>query len=149
MILVDSIHPTPHVMRLRSTALGPFWLHVVTVVLLVGMSGCDGGGSSAEPTPPPSGVEATSEDGAVALSWEAGGASVEGYNVYRSTSSTSSPSGSPVNGASPVQGTTFTDSSVENGTRYYYRITAVGEGGESEPSVEVSVRPFPSPPGRP
>jgi fibronectin type 3 domain-containing protein len=67
------------------------------------------------------------------------------YRVYRATDSTSVVSGSPVSEA-PLTESTFTDTSVENGTRYYYRVTAVGEGGESDPSQKDDVTPFPTPP---
>lgn len=113
--------------------------------LAVGAAGCDGGGSSADPPSAPSSVEVTSEDGAVSLSWD-GGADTSGYNVYRDTGSLSGTGSTPVNGDAPVDTAGFADGSVENGTLYYYRVTAVGDGGESDPSSEVNVRPFPSPP---
>ncbi len=109
---------------------------------LVGCSG--GGGGNTAPPSPPTNVEATSQDGAVALSWSGSSAANE-YRVYRSTRSTSGVSGSPVSEA-PLTESAFTDAAVENGTQYYYRVTAVGEGGESDPSSEVTVRPFPTPP---
>jgi fibronectin type 3 domain-containing protein len=124
-------------------------LFVLIAVLVVGTVGCDGGGSSSDgPPAAPSAPQATSQDGAVALTWD-GSADATGYNVYRATSSRSGVSGAPVNGDAPVDDTSFSDTSVENGTRYYYRVTAVGSGGESPPSPEVSVRPFPRPPDRP
>jgi len=110
--------------------------------------GCDGGGSSAEPPSPPTNLQATTTNGAVSLTWN-GESAVSGYNVYRSTTADSGVGGTPVNGGSPLGQTEFTDASVEAGTRYYYRVTAVGEAGESEPSSEVSIRLFPSPPPRP
>jgi len=115
---------------------------------LLGLVGCDGGGSSAEPPSPPTDVQVTAQDDAVTLTWE-GRSAASGYNVYRATSAGVGAGGTPVNGSSPVEQLTFTDRSVENGTRYYYRVTAIGEGGESDLSVEVSIRPFPSPPPRP
>lgn len=123
------------------------------VVVVVGgglfvLSGCDGGGASVDPPSPPSNVEATAQNGSVSLSWEAT-ADASGFNVYRDTSSFSGSAGSLVNGNDPLEQATFADDAVENGTRYYYRLTAVGDGGESDPSAEVSVRPFPSPPPRP
>ena len=123
-------------------------------VLALGLStlalvGCGGGGSSSvDPPSAPTNVQVTAQDAAVTLTWE-GRSAASGYNVYRATSAGVGASGTPVNGSSPVGQLTFTDPSVENGTRYYYRVTAVGEGGESEPSAEVSIRPFPSPPPRP
>ena len=112
------------------------------VFTLVGCSG--GGGGNIAPPSPPTNLEATSQDGAVGLTWT-GVSGADEYRVYRATDSTSVVSGSPVSEA-PLTESTFTDTSVENGTRYYYRVTAVGEGGESDPSSEVTVRPFPTPP---
>ena len=125
---------------------------VVLAGLLVGAMGCDSGGSG--PGDPedgptaPSAVQATSQDGAVELTWEES-ADATGYNVYRSTSSDPDARGNPVNGDAPVGQPSYTDNGVENGTRYYYRVTAVGDGRESGTSSEVSARPFPSPPDRP
>lgn len=119
---------------------------IVFAGLIAGAIGCDAGGSStAEPPPAPSSLEGTSQDGAVALVWE-GVSDASGYNIYRDTASISGTDGSPLNGDAPVEQSSFTDESAENGTRYFYRVTAVGGGGESEPSSEVRVRPFPSPP---
>lgn len=124
-------------------------LCVVFVGAIIGTSGCDGGGASSdEPPAAPSSVQATSQDGAVGLTW-AESERASGYNVYRATSSGASVNGEPVNGATLVEQTSFTDQSVENGTRYYYGVTAVENGSESAPSDEVSARPFPDPPDRP
>ena len=115
---------------------------------LLVLPGCYGGGTSPEPPSSPANVQAATENGSVTLTWD-GGTDVSGYNVYRGTSSFSGANRTPVNGDAPLEQSMFTDNAVETGTRYYYRVTAVGEGGESEPSAEVSVRPFPSPPPRP
>lgn len=112
------------------------------------LPGCDGGGTSSEPPSSPTSVQATTQDGSVILTWD-GETEASGYNVYRNTRSFSGADGTPVNGDNPLGQPTLTDDAVDTGTRYYYRVTAVGEGGESEPSAEVSVRPFPSPPPRP
>lgn len=50
----------------------------------------------------------------------------------------------------PLTDTTFRDGAVENGTLYYYRISAVDNAGnEGNPSDEIAVTVFPSPPDRP
>jgi fibronectin type 3 domain-containing protein len=123
-------------------------LLVLVAGLAVAPMGCSGGGGSSPPPPSPAGVEAASQDGAVVLTWE-GTADATGYNVYRTTASASGVSGAPLNGDAPVGQTAYTDETAENGTRYYYRVTAVGDGGESGPSSEVSARPFSTPPDRP
>ena len=114
----------------------------------MGCGGSGGTGVDGEAPTAPTGVQATSQDGSVALSWD-GVEGASGYNVYRDTTSAAGGGGSPINAEAPIEQLSFTDASVENGTRYYYRVTAVAEEGESEPSVAVGVRPFPDPPDRP
>jgi hypothetical protein len=78
----------------------------------------------------PSGLNAAVSGTSVNLTWN----SVSGatYRVYRSTSSSGSGSliGSP-------GGTSYTDSELSAGT-YYYRVSAYGNGQESEKSSAVS-----------
>jgi fibronectin type 3 domain-containing protein len=83
---------------------------------------------------PPGNVTATPSDGSIALNW----ATVSGassYNVYRSATAGGE-------GATPYQtGVTtnfFSDSGLPGNSTYYYRITAVGAGGESAPCPEVA-----------
>jgi fibronectin type 3 domain-containing protein len=60
---------------------------------------------------------------------------VSGYNVYRST--VSGGSYTKVN-SSPVSGVSYTDSTVQGGTTYFFVTTAVdGSGNESTFSNEV------------
>jgi hypothetical protein len=71
----------------------------------------------------------------VSLSWTASTSVVSGYNVYRTT--TSGSGYTKLNGSlvSPVN---YSDSSVVNGTTYYYVTTAVdGTGAESSYSNEA------------
>lgn len=84
----------------------------------------------------PTGLTAIASDAKVDLTW---GAVTEAtsYNVYRSTTS----GGTYTKIADNVTGTTYTDSSVTNGTTYYYVVTAVSTGGESANSNEVSATP--------
>lgn len=67
----------------------------------------------------------------IKLDWTAG-AGATGYNVYRRTSSGSYNFSSPVNGATPVIGTTYTDSTAISGTAYAYvvRSRVVGSAGQ-------------------
>jgi hypothetical protein len=72
----------------------------------------------------------------VVLTWNASTSTVTGYNVYRSTVSGT---GYTKLNSSLVSGVTYTDSTVQNGTTYYYVTTAVDSGGsESVHSNEVS-----------
>ncbi len=115
------------------------------------------GGESAEsdaseeaevvPFASPSGLEGTSRDSEVALSWDAAGGA-DTYNVYRSTSSTSGAEGEPL--ATGVAETSYADTDAKNGTKYYYRVTSVNpSGAESDASSEVEKTPFSDPPNRP
>ena len=71
----------------------------------------------------------------VSLSWTASTSVVTGYNVYRSTTSGT---GYTKLNASPVSVVSYRDSSVVNGTTYYYVTTAVdGSGTESTNSNEA------------
>lgn len=140
-------------------------LTLFVVLLLAGCSSSpsdssdDGGG---DPNPPPdedttapaspSAVEGVSGDQQVELSWAANDESdLDGYNLYRSTSSISDVSNmGPVNGSTLIVATDFTDSGLENGTTYYYRVTAVDENdNESGTSPELEITPFANPPDRP
>jgi fibronectin type 3 domain-containing protein len=72
----------------------------------------------------------------VALTWNASTSTVSGYNVYRSTVSGSSYT--KIN-SSLVTTLSYTDSTVQNGTTYFYVTTAVDSSGfESADSNEVS-----------
>ena len=82
-----------------------------------------------------SGTGVTPVQHSVALTWGASTSTVAGYNVYRST--VSGGSYTKVNG-SLVSGLSYTDSTVQSGTTYYYVTTAVdSSGNESVYSNEV------------
>lgn len=73
----------------------------------------------------------------VTLSWAASTSTVIGYNIYRTTQSGSY--SSPLN-SSPQSALTYTDSTVQGGTTYYYVVTSVDSGSrESIHSNEVVV----------
>jgi hypothetical protein len=81
-------------------------------------------------------LRSTGTNHTVKLKWRASSSQVAGYNVYRSTT----PAGNYVRiNSSPVPGTTFTDSAVEDGLTYYYVTRAVDAlGRESVNSNEAS-----------
>lgn len=71
----------------------------------------------------------------VALAWVASVSTVTGYNVYRSTVS----GGPYARIASQITGLSYSDSTVQNGTTYYYVTTAVdSQGAESVFSNQVT-----------
>jgi hypothetical protein len=83
--------------------------------------------------------EALAGDHQVLLLWQ-GVPFATAYNLKRSTSS-GGPYTAVTNG---FTGASFTDSSVNNGTTYYYILTATNQFGESAPSAEVSATPIPA-----
>jgi fibronectin type 3 domain-containing protein len=119
-------------------------------VTAVDEAGNESDGSSevaGTPFAAPTGLAGTSGDAQVQLGWNAAAGARE-YNVYRSTSPTSGATGNPLTTA--VAGTTYVDETPENGTKYYYRVTAVNpEDEESSASNEVGKTPFSEPPSRP
>jgi len=67
----------------------------------------------------------------VILSWTASPTSgVVGYNIYRGTI-LGGPYPTLLN-ATPVNGTTYTDATVQAGQTYYYVVTAVGSDGDTQ-----------------
>ncbi len=126
---------------------GTEYFYVVTAVSSSGGESDPSGEAEAIPFAAPSGLEGTSRNSEVTLSWdEAAGADT--YNVYRSTSSTDGAEGEPL--ATGVAETSYADTTAENGTKYYYRVTSVNPNGtESSASGEVEKTPFSEPPGQP
>ncbi|MHB0880314.1 fibronectin type III domain-containing protein [Paenibacillus sp. SEL1] len=84
----------------------------------------------------PSNLLAKAADAKVDLNWTASPDKTE-YTIKRSTTSAG-----PYNTiASNVKTSSYSDTSVVNGTTYYYVVTAVSDNGESEFSKEVSATP--------
>jgi len=119
------------------------------------MAGCDAAGSDeedgADTTAPsvPSSLSGESTDSMIELAWDAVDTEdVEGDNVYRGTTKKVDASGTPL-----VEGraeTSSVDEGVDNGTTYYYVVTAVdAAGNESNPSAVLEKTPFPGPPDQP
>jgi DNA-binding beta-propeller fold protein YncE/fibronectin type 3 domain-containing protein len=99
---------------------------------------------AAQPPPPPTALVATPGNGQVSLSWNASSGATS-YNVKRSTTS-----GGPYSTiATGVASTSFLDTTVVNGTTYYYVVTAVNAAGESGNSNQASATPQLQPPGAP
>jgi len=97
--------------------------------------------SSTPPPATPTGLTATAGNAQVSLAWNASSGAAS-YNLYRS-----------VNGGaytllntSPITTTSYTDSSLTNGTPYCYEATAVNSSGESAKSSPACATPQPPPP---
>src|SRR5271167_1378930 len=86
------------------------------------------------PPAAPTGLAAAEGNAQVSLSWTAS-ATATSYHVKRSTSS-----GAETQIAAPTS-TSYTDSGLTNGTKYYYVVSAANSGGESANSSEVSATP--------
>ncbi len=84
----------------------------------------------------PTGLQATGGNAQVSLSWNASTGAAS-YNVKRSTTN-----GGPYSTAvaSPTA-TNYTDTTVTNGTTYYYVVSAVNTAGQSGNSAQASATP--------
>ncbi len=90
----------------------------------------------ANPLEQPSSLTATGGNSVVDLSWGAV-SGADSYTVKRSLKE-----GGPYTViAEGITDTTYSDTDVVNGTTYYYVVTAVSAGGESENSNEASATP--------
>jgi len=104
-----------------------------------------GDSTNTPPEPPPAPTDLSIQfDGAegVALSWSAGGGRpFEEYRVYRDTIP------NPVRQVARVSSveTSYTDTDIQGGQIYYYRVTAAGTGGvESAFTTGASIFTYPS-----
>ncbi|MGO8669919.1 MAG: fibronectin type III domain-containing protein, partial [Capsulimonadaceae bacterium] len=93
----------------------------------------------------PTGLTATAGNAQVSLTW-ASSTGATSYNVYRGTAA-GSESTTPI--TSSVTATAYTDSSVTNGTEYFYEVAAVNAGGTSALSNEASATPHAPTPAAP
>ena len=94
-------------------------------------------------TVPPSPTNLTAqakESGQIGLTWQApAGASVKGYNLYRSSSSFTSTAQAQKANTNLITTTSFTDLPATDGT-WYYRVVAISQANNpSEPSNEASI----------
>jgi hypothetical protein len=101
-----------------------------------------------DPPATPTGLVATPGDSQIILDWaDNTEQDLAGYNVYRSMTA-----GEPYTkiNAALVQTSDYVDSSVANGTTYYYVVTAVDlSSNEGSYSGEVSSTPIDMPPAAP
>jgi glycosyl hydrolase family 44/fibronectin type III domain protein len=123
-------------------------LSLSTLLALV-LSGCAGttsgnksnpGGNTSNPTgttvpTTPTGLMATAGNAQVILTWTAT-AKATSYNLKRSATT-----GGPYTLLSSPSAASFTDTAVNNGTTYFYVVSAVNSAGESANSAEASAKP--------
>jgi len=124
---------------------GTTYYYVVSAVNSYGESG-NSSEASAKPVlpipPAPTGLTATPGNQQVGLTWNAS-AGATSYNVKRGTAS-----GGPYTTVSSPTTTNYTDTGLNNGTPYYYVVTAVNASGESGNSNQATATPL-APPAAP
>ncbi len=121
----------------NSTAPGSAYFYVVSASNSAGES-ADSAQAGIQTLAPPTGLTASAGNAAVALSWTAS-AGATGYTVKRATTP-----GGPYTAQGTTAATTFTNSSLTNGTSYYYIVTATAAGIESGPANETTADPVAS-----
>lgn len=87
----------------------------------------------------PKGLEGSAGENRVLLTW-ASSAGATSYAIKRSTSANG-----PYAEIASIVPTTFTDRSVETGTTYYYKVSAVNAGGSSPEAGPVQATPMEPP----
>ena len=131
--------PTTNSFTDTSLTNGTAYFYVVTAVNSAGESGnsTEATATPALPAPPsaPTGLNATPGNAQVALTWTASTGATS-YNVKRGTIT-----GGPYTTVSSPTSASFTDTSLTNGTTYFYVVSAVNAGGESANSSQVSAIP--------
>ena len=102
-------------------------------------------GAAASAPPAPTGLTVTPSSGAVTLNWTAS----SGANLYTVKRSTLTYNGGgttiPLNTitlTNSVTGTSYTDTSVTNGTLYSYSVSATNSGGSGSDSTAASTTPL-------
>jgi pectate disaccharide-lyase len=88
-----------------------------------------------QPPATPTGLNAMAGNAQVALNWSAS-ASATSYNIKRATVS-----GGPYSTVGTAANTSFTNTSLTNGTTYFFVVSAVNSAGESGNSNQASATP--------
>jgi alpha-tubulin suppressor-like RCC1 family protein len=110
---------------------------MLALALLLPACGISGGGTLSPTVAPgvPTQVVAIAGNGRVTLSWSTSG-SATSFTVLRSQSS-----GGPYSAISSPATTTYADLGLDNGTDYYYVVTADNQYGTSVQSAEAKATP--------
>ena len=123
---------------------GTTYFYVVSAANSMGESANSGQVSARPNAPPPvpTGLSASPRNAKVILSWNAS----KGATSYRVKSSTTS--GGPYTQIAAPTVTSYVNTGLTNGTPYFYVVSAVGSGGQSGNSAQVSATPI-APPAAP
>src|SRR5271154_615189 len=114
---------------------------VVAVAGIAGCAGVSGGSASGNGNAPlsvpgvPSGMIATAGNAQVGLTWNVSTGATN-YHLKRATVS-----GGPYTQVAAPAATSFTDTGLTNGAKYFYVASAVNSKGESANSAETSATP--------
>ncbi|MQY58748.1 MAG: hypothetical protein GH144_03960 [Clostridia bacterium] len=112
------------------------YLLLALMGLALALPGCQGCPIAPPPTPyPPSdlaGVAVSSSE--INLTWKDNSADETGFYIYRKTTDNYSKVG-----VMEANATSHTDTGLSPQTTYSYKVTAYNEGGESDPSNEVTI----------
>ena len=110
-----------------------------------GGSSSGGGGTTVSVPSAPGGVSASAGNTQVTISWSSV-SDATSYNIYwATTSGVTKSTGTKISGVT----SSYTHTSLTNGTTYYYVVTAANSAGESSESSEVSATPTLTPPPPP
>jgi hypothetical protein len=143
-------------MRLRALR-SSSWLKISLFAMLLACNACSNSGSNSSnngdgnsaPTGassapvPPLNLTAAGGNQQISLAWTAS-TGANSYNVKRAATN-----GGPYTTVAAPAGTSYTDTTVTNGTTYYYVVTAVSASGESANSNQASATPSAAPPAPP
>ena len=132
-------------MRLRALR-SSSWLKISLFAMLLACNACSNSGSNSGNTgdgnsasAAPTNLTATAGNQQASLTWTASSGATS-YNVKRGTAS-----GGPYTTVGSPAGTTYADTSLTNGTAYYYVVTAVDATGESGNSNQATATPTAAP----
>ena len=110
-----------------------------------GGSSSGGGGTTVSVPSAPGGVSASAGNMQVTISWSSV-SDATSYNIYwLNSSGVTKSTGTKIAGVT----SSYTHTSLTNGTTYYYVVTAANSAGESSESSEVSATPTLTPPPPP
>jgi fibronectin type 3 domain-containing protein len=132
-------------MRLRALR-SSSWLKISLFAMVLACNACSNSGSNSgnagdgnSVSAAPTNLAATAGNQQASLTWTASSGATS-YNVKRGTAS-----GGPYTTVVSPAGTTYADTSLTNGTAYYYVVTAVDGTGESGNSNQATATPTSAP----